>query len=142
MSPEIPLVKENDRLEKIIETFLKHHSHRLIVVDEQNRVSGILSDVDVVNRLPDQNKSSIMSAIKNRGKIPASMVVARDLMSKDPIQASPDLPIPNAIQMMIEQGRKLLVIVDEDKHPLGIVDRQRLLEALINVPHDLGNPTT
>lgn len=141
MSPEIPLVKENDRLEKIIETFLKHHSHRLIVVDEQNRVSGILSDVDVVNRLPDQNKSSIMSAIKNRGKIPASMVVARDLMSKDPIQASPDLPIPNAIQMMIEQGRKLLVIVDEDKHPLGIVDRQRLLEALINVPHDLGNPT-
>jgi predicted transcriptional regulator len=43
--------------------------------------------------------------------------------------------------MMIEQGRKLLVIVDEDKHPLGIVDRQRLLEALINVPHDLGNPT-
>jgi len=58
-------------------------------------------------------------------------------MSKDPIQAAPDLPIPNAIQMMIEQGRKLLVVVDEDKHPLGIVDRQRLLEALINVPHDL-----
>ncbi|MDO9086263.1 MAG: DUF190 domain-containing protein [Anaerolineaceae bacterium] len=141
MSPEIPLVKENDRLEKLIETFLKHHSHRLIVVDEQNRVSGILSDADVVNRLPDQHKFTILSALMNRGKPPISMMVARDLMSKDPIQAAPDLPIPNAIQMMIEQGRKLLVIVDDDKHPLGIVDRQRLLEALIIVPHDLGNQT-
>ena len=137
MTAEIPRVNEHDNLEKMIESFLQYHSHRLIVVDDQNRVIGILSDVDVVHRLPDQNKTSVLSALKNVGKPPPSKVTARDLMSKDPIQASPDLPIPNAIQMMIEQGRKILVIVDEDKHPIGMVDRQRLLEALINLPHNL-----
>jgi CBS domain-containing protein len=137
MTPEIPRVNEHDNLEKMIESFLKYHSHRLIVVDDLNRVIGILSDVDVVHRLPDQNKTSILSALKNLGKPPTSQVTARELMSKDPIQAPPELPIPNAIQMMIEQGRKILVIVDEDKHPIGMVDRQRLMEALINLPHNL-----
>ena len=58
-------------------------------------------------------------------------------MSKDPIQVQADLPIPEAIQMMISEGRKIMVIVDEEKHPLGLVDRQSLLEALINIPHDM-----
>ena len=62
---------------------------------------------------------------------------APDLCRKDPIHAPSDLPIPEAIQMMISEGRKIMVIVDEEKHPLGLVDRQSLLEALINVPHDL-----
>jgi len=58
-------------------------------------------------------------------------------MSKEPIQAQVDLPIPEAIQMMISEGRKIMVIVDVEKHPLGLIDRQSLLEALINVPHDM-----
>ncbi len=137
MSPEIPLVAEEDQIEKIIETLLRYQSHRLIVVDDQNRVSGIISDVDIVNRIPGHTKSSILSAFKPQGKIIASTVTARQIMSKDPIQAPSDLPIPEAIQMMISEGRKIMVIVDEEKHPLGLVDRQSLLEALINVPHDM-----
>lgn len=137
MSPEVPLVVEEDQIEKIIQTLLRYQSHRLIVVDDQNRVSGIISDVDIVNRIPGQTKSSILSAFKQQGKSIASTVTARQIMSKDPIQAPSDLPIPEAIQMMISEGRKIMVIVDEEKHPLGLVDRQSLLEALINVPHDM-----
>jgi CBS-domain-containing membrane protein len=137
MSPEIPLVAEEDQIEKIIETLLRYQSHRSIVVDDQNRVSGIISDVDIVNRIPGQTKSSILSAFKQPGESLISNVTARQIMSKDPIQAQADLPIPEAIQMMISEGRKIMVIVDDEKHPLGLVDRQSLLEALINVPHDL-----
>jgi CBS domain-containing protein len=137
MSPEIPLVSENDNLEKMIEAFLRYHSHRLIVVDDQNRVIGILSDADIVNRLPYKNKSSIVSALRNLTKPPTSTALARDLMSREPLQAEPDLPIPQAIQMMMKEGRKILVIIDKDKHPIGMVDRQSLLEALINIPKNI-----
>jgi CBS domain-containing protein len=137
MSPEIPLVYEEDQIERIITTLMKYQSHRLIVVDDQNQVSGIISDVDIVNRIPGQSKSSILSAFQHPGESLVSNVIARQIMSKDPIQAQAGLPIPEAIQMMIAEGRKIMVIVDEEKHPLGLVDRQSLLEALINVPHDL-----
>lgn len=137
MSPEIPLVYEEEQIEKIIETLLSYQTHRLIVVDDQNRVTGIISDVDIVSRIPGQTKSSILSAFKQQGKSIPSTVTARQIMSKDPIQASSELPIPEAIQRMISEGRKIMVIVDDEKHPMGLVDRQSLLEALINVPHDL-----
>lgn len=137
MSPDFPVVLETDDLEKMIQTFLQYRSHRLIVVDDQNRVTGILSDADIVNRLPYKNKASIISALQNLAKPPSTNVLARELMSKDPLQADPDLPIPQAIQMMMKEGRKILVIVDKDKHPIGLVDRQRLLEALINIPQNL-----
>ncbi len=135
MSPEIPLVYEEDLIEKIITTLMKFQSHRLIVVDDQNRVSGIISDVDIINRIPGESKYSILSSLRQQGKSIASIVTAKQIMSKDPIQARADLPIPEAIQMMISEGRKIMVIVDEEKHPLGLIDRQSLLEALINVPH-------
>ncbi len=134
MRPEIPLVKESDQLESIIEGFLINNTHRLIVVNEENQVTGILSDGDVVNRLPDPDKQPILSALTKREKPPSQRVTARQIMSNDPIQANIDLPIPQAIQMMMEQGRKWLVVVDENRHPLGLVDRQHLLEALINIP--------
>lgn len=137
MSPEIPLVNEGDQFEHIIATLMKHQSHRLIVVDDQNRVSGIISDVDIVNRIPGETKTSILSAFKQPDKHFASHVTARQIMSKDPIQAHADLPIPEAIQMMVSEGRKIMVIVDAEKHPLGLINRQSLLEALINVPHDI-----
>jgi len=137
MSAEIPLVYEEDQVEKIITTLMKYQSHRLIVVDDQNRVSGIISDVDIVNRIPGQSKSTILSAFKQSGESMVSNVSARQIMSKEPIQAQVDLPIPEAIQMMISEGRKIMVIVDVEKHPLGLIDRQSLLEALISVPHDL-----
>jgi CBS domain-containing protein len=137
MSPEIPLVSEETQIGTIIATLLKYNSHRLIVVDEKNRVSGILNDADIVNRLPNQNKSTILSAFKNKDVSLSNQVIAREIMSRGPIQAQADLPIPEAVQMMVSEGRKIMVIVDAEKHPLGLIDRQSLLEALINIPHNL-----
>lgn len=137
MSPDFPFVQETDDLEKMIQAFLHYHSHRLIVVNDQNRVCGILSDADIVNRLPYKNKSSIVHALQNLARPPATTALARDLMSREPLQTDPDVPIPQAIQMMMKEGRKILVIVDKDKHPIGMVDRQRLMEALINLPQNL-----
>lgn len=137
MSPEIPLVYETDPIEKIITTLMKYQSHRLIVVDDQNRVTGIISDVDIVNRIQGESKSSILSAFKQPGKRIANNVTARQIMSKDPIHAQVDLSIPEAVQLMISEGRKIMVIVDTEHHPVGLIDRQSLLEALINVPHDM-----
>lgn len=135
MRSDFPLVKETDGLETIIKAFLNYNTHRLIVINADNQVTGILSDGDVVTRLPDQDKQPILSALMNRGKPFPSQVTARQIMSPDPIQVPASFPIPDAIQRMLEQGRKWMVVVDDEHHPIGVVDRQKLLEALINIPN-------
>jgi predicted transcriptional regulator len=41
------------------------------------------------------------------------------------------LPVVDAVKKMLAESRKWLVIVDEYEKPLGLVDRQMLLEAVI-----------
>ncbi len=137
MSKSIPIVYEYDDLATVIHTLIENNSHRVIVVDEHKRVSGILSDADVITRLPDTNKTTILSALKKLTQIPVSSVKARDLMTPNPIKADPDLPLTTAIRKMMAEGRKWMVVVDKEGHPVGLVDRQILLEALASVPPEI-----
>lgn len=137
MSKSIPIVYENDDIATVIHTLVENNSHRVIVVDENKRVSGILSDADVITRLPDTNKTTILSALKKLTQIPVSSVKARDLMTPNPIKADPDLPLTTAIRKMMAEGRKWMVVVDKEGHPVGLVDRQILLEALASVPPEI-----
>jgi len=134
MSKTVPTVFESDDVATIIHTLLENNSHRLIVLDENNQVSGILSDTDVITRLPSTSQSSILAAFKKIVQSPISSAVARDLMTPNPITATPDLPIATAIQKMIKDGRKWMVIIDQNKHPVGLLDRQMLLESLASIP--------
>ncbi len=134
MSPVVPTVFENDDIATVIQTLLENGSHRVIVVNQDKKVSGILSDGDVFTRLPVPTRPSILSAFKRLDLNPITNAIARDLMSPNPITASPELPIATAIQKMMAEGRKWLVIIDEEKHPVGLVDRHRLLDALAMIP--------
>jgi predicted transcriptional regulator len=137
MSKSIPIVNEYDEIAMVIHTLLENNSHRVIVVDENKRVTGILSDADVITRLPDTNKTTILSALKKLTQIPVSSAKARDLMTPNPIKADPDLPLTTAIRKMLSEGRKWMVVVDKEDHPVGLVDRQILLEALASVPPEI-----
>jgi CBS-domain-containing membrane protein len=134
MSENIPVIHEKDDLSTIIHTLLEKNSHRVIVVNDRNIVTGILSDADVVTRLPVSNPKSILTALRDLTIPPVSTAIARDLMSSNPLTAKPDQSIVFAIQRMIREGRKWMVVVDDEQKPIGLVDRQILLEALVAVP--------
>jgi CBS domain-containing protein len=75
----------------------------------------------------------MLEALRQLGKPPAGKETARDLMSPGVLTASPDLSISEAAQLMLSTSRKWLVVVDEFGKPLGLVDRQILLEAIASV---------
>jgi CBS domain-containing protein len=53
-------------------------------------------------------------------------------MSEDVLTAPPDMPVTEAVALLLRQGRKRLVVVDSDGRAVGLVDRQTLLAASIN----------
>ncbi len=130
MSPEVPTVNQDDDLTVIIEKFSQSDVHRLIVVDSANRAVGLISDSDVVARIQPSRQRGVLNALRRRGKPSQGKETAYDLMSPRPLTAPPDMLVVDAIQKMLVESRKWLVIVNEAGCPLGLVDRQMLLEAL------------
>jgi CBS domain-containing protein len=133
MSANIPMVSQDDDLSSIIEKFSKADSHRLIVVDSEGKAVGLISDSDVIARVQPSKRKGILDAFRQIGKPPVGKETAFDLMSPKPLTGSPDLPLVDAIKIMLADSRKWLVAVDEKGRPLGLVDRQILFEAIASI---------
>jgi CBS-domain-containing membrane protein/PII-like signaling protein len=131
MTTDIPMINQDEDLSAIIEKFALSDSHRLIVVDTQGKAIGLLSDSDVVARVQPSKRKNIVDALRRIGKPAPGKETALDLMSPGPLTAPPDLPVVEAVKKMLAESRKWLVVVDENEKPLGLVDRQMLLEAVI-----------
>ncbi len=130
MLSTIPMVNQDDNIPMIIEKFTQSQTHRLIVVDSAGKVIGLLSDSDVVARVQPAKRRSILDAFHQISRPPSGKETAYDLMSVDPLMAGPDLPVMEAARKMLAESRKWLVVVDHQKKPLGLVDRQVLLKAI------------
>lgn len=130
MSSNIPMANQDDDLSTIIEKFSMTNSHRLIVVDSNGKAIGLISDSDVVARVQPVKRRGILDAFLQIGKPPAGKETAFDLMSPGPLTVSPDMPVVDALKMMLADARKWMVVVKEDGIPLGLVDRQIMLEAI------------
>lgn len=131
MSATVPGVNQDASLAEVIDQFARTGSHRLIVVDADGKAIGLVSDSDVVARVAPSRRRTILDALRSRGQPPAGKETAYDLMSPGPLTALPDQPIVTAVQKMLAESRKWLVVVNEEGRPLGLVDRQILLEILI-----------
>ncbi|MEM5773649.1 MAG: DUF190 domain-containing protein [Anaerolineaceae bacterium] len=134
MSTAVPTVRQDDNLSAVIEQFLHSGSHRLIVVDEQGKAVGLISDADVVARVEPSNRRGILNALRNLGKPPAGRETAGSLMSAGVLAVSPELPVLEALKTMLESARKWMVVADEAGRPLGLIDRQIMLEAVAVFP--------
>ncbi len=130
MSSEIPIINQDDDLSLIVEKFSKTESHRLIVVNQDGKAIGLISDSDVVARVQPHQRRGILEALKNIGKPPAGKETAFDLMSPGPLTVAPEITVVEALKMMLADARKWMVVVNEKGHPLGLVDRQMMLEAM------------
>jgi CBS domain-containing protein len=130
MSKDIPMVNQDEDLATIIEKFAKSDSHRLIVVDSQGKAIGLLSDSDVVTRVQPAKRKNILDALRQIGKPAPGKETAFDLMSPGPLTVPPDLPVVEAVKTMLGKSRKWMVVVNENEKPLGLVDRQILLESI------------
>jgi CBS domain-containing protein len=133
MSVDFPSLSQDDDLAVMIEKFSQAGSHRLVVIDAQGKAVGLISDSDVVARVQPSRRRGVLDALRQIGKPPAGQETAFDLMSPGPLTAPPQLAVVEAVRLMLGEGRKWLVVVDENGKPLGLVDRQILLEAVISV---------
>lgn len=134
VSPRLPRVAPDDDLVDVLSTMLAADATYVVVLDEAERPIGVITEGDLVSRVTPVERSSVLRALAARilGKdLRRGVVTARVLMTEQVLTAPPDMSLPDAIALMLREGRKRIVVVDEGGRAVGVVDRQTLLTATL-----------
>ena len=127
MNPEVITVKTYDGISKALATMRDHGISRVVVVDDKNKVAGIVTGKDIVDRVVSLGKDDRLGYLSMKEKEKTLSVMVKGVMSHPVITAERNDTIAKAIDMMIENDISSLVVV-KGSIPEGILVKKDLVE--------------
>ncbi len=112
---ELPLVKEDEPMTRVILEMTSKGFGTAIVVDEQGRLKGIITDGDLRRFL--------------NGGGDVNMSIAKDVMTKNPKRAFPEELAADALRRMEDHKITVLPVVDEEDRVVGLIHMHDILRA-------------
>jgi CBS domain-containing protein len=109
VSPETPLVD-------IHRMFVEEEIHGAPVVDDDGKVCGVITSLDLLRPAADE--------------IDTDRLTAADIMTREIVAVSPELPIAEVAETMREQHIHRVLVI-EDRDLLGVLTTFDLLRALV-----------
>lgn len=121
MTPFPLVIGVDTALDEVAETFAQNGISGAPVVDARGRMIGVISQTDLVR--------AAASASAHHHAFDG--FTARHVMTHQPVTATPDTPLHDAVRRLEEHGVHRLVIVGDDGvTPIGIVSISDLLPLL------------
>ncbi len=131
----VPTAGPDTPLPTILEQLISSPLRRVVIVDKDKKILGIVHDWDLLRRFAEQESpglvSRLVAALTQRdAAMPALAGVAGDVMTTQVITVRPTAPLAEVIGILVEKKIKRVVVADDAGHLLGIVDRDAVLKAL------------
>jgi CBS domain-containing protein len=141
MNPAAPVVDVNAGLPEVLDTIISTRLNRAVVVDDQLRPLGVITDAELMRRLDPQHHSGLINALMRHMPFVGNSPEAReddhffsgkragDLMISPALTITESTTIVEATRLMLERQYKILPVVDAAGRLVGIIDRADLLRA-------------
>ena len=126
MTARIVTVEMDDRLEVVKDIFDTMRFHHLLVVDEHKKLSGVLSDRDLLRAL----SPYVGSATETARDLATLNKRVHQIMTRRPITLRQESGIAEAVELLLKNRISCIPIVDDDFKPVGIVSWRDLLRTL------------
>ncbi len=126
MTARVVSVAMDDKLELVKEIFDSKNFHHLLVVDEHGKLSGIVSDRDLLRAL----SPYVGSAAETTRDLATLNKRVHQIMSRHPITLRAQSGIAEAANLLLAHRISCVPIVDADFRPIGIVSWRDLLKSL------------
>ena len=123
MSTALITVEMDFTLDVIEQIMIKRHIGHVLVVD-QSKLVGIISDSDVKKQISPRSHSDLATTAEQR----LLFIKAHQFMTRQPIVISPDSPILEALNLLLTHHIHALPVVDHG-HLVGIITDGDLLRA-------------
>ena len=148
MDSSVAMVTPDALLNQVLALLSQDPNQRVVVIDADFHVLGIISDTDLVSRMSPETHPGLFEQLvsklplghrstearshlqKARGK------TAADLMTQPAITLRVDESIGTALAIAAEKHIKRFPVVDEAGKLVGIVGRGELLSALVEEHHE------
>ncbi|MCS7060999.1 MAG: chloride channel protein [Anaerolineae bacterium] len=137
MRTNVATVNPDDTFATVLERLVSDPLRRVVVVDDEQRVVGIIIDRDLLDWVSGMPDEAFQATVHRwlRGETGTEHdlldeITAEDVMSPTVYTAFDDDRPIDVIQTMIQQRVKRLVVVDHDHHLKGMIDRHDMLRAV------------
>ncbi|MCU0558594.1 MAG: CBS and ACT domain-containing protein [Desulfobacterales bacterium] len=138
MTRKVVTVNPETTIFEAQELMAKHHIRHLPVVDESNRLVGIVTDRDLRSALPYR---FFKEGINPSDKEGFQNLKVKDIMTRKVISIPPSYTIQDALLVVQNSKVGALPVVDDEGRLRGILSVRDLLRAFINVL-GIGQPGT
>ncbi|GHG07066.1 CBS domain-containing protein [Streptomyces filamentosus] len=131
MTREVVSLRGDAPFKEIVRVLSRHRITAAPVVDEADRVIGIVSEGHLLRKAADQaavpGNTPPVPGLEAWERAKAEGTRAEELMSAPPVCARPGWTVVEAARLMEVQGVKRLVVVDAQDRLVGLVSRRDLL---------------
>jgi CBS domain-containing protein len=143
MLRDVPAVGVDAGLDEVIDLVVGSAAKRVVIVDDQRRPVGIITDTDLVQRLSPDASAGFVELV--RSKIPLESVGgearrhlakirgthAGEIMTRPVTMVREDTPFADALTVSAEKHVKRFPVVDAEGRLVGIVGRMELLRGFL-----------
>ncbi|MEF2553861.1 CBS domain-containing protein [Aurantimonas sp. A2-1-M11] len=136
MTDEVITARPGATVSEIAELLLKHRISAVPILDEADRVVGIVSEGDLVLRIDDaaDHGSWWLRLFAGPGS-PAAYVKrhgrrAEDVMTRNVISVAPETPLGEIAHLLERRRIKRVPVIDQGGRLVGIISRSNLLQGL------------
>ena len=130
MNPNVVTIKAHETAAKALALMRTNGIDRLVVVDDNHRVVGVITGKDIIDRIVAPRKRARLGEEKGEKEKTLSIMV-ESIMSYPPVTAERMDKLSDVVDQMIEHRVSSVVIVSKDYTPEGIVTKKDILESLI-----------
>ncbi len=129
MTTHVVAVRKAASYKDIAISLREHRVSAFPVLDDDNRVVGVVSEADLLAKeaLVYGSGGRVAGVLHHRGQAKAAGITAEDLMSRPPVTIGRLALVTQAARLMYEKKVKRLPVVDEEGRLIGIVSRSDVL---------------
>jgi CBS-domain-containing membrane protein/PII-like signaling protein len=132
---DVPTAAPDTPLADILRQLVLSPLRRVVIIDQDRRVLGLVHDWDLLRSFVQTESAGLVERLvraltQHEQGLPDLEGTARDVMTTDIITARPDTPLAEVIGTLVERKIKRIVVADESRRLLGMVDRDAVLKAL------------
>lgn len=118
MSREVVRIGLNATVREAASSMRAHNLGALVVVQDDGRIHGVLTERDVLNRLVAAGRDADGTKVS-------------EVCTRDPVTVKADEPVETCYRLLREQGFRHLPIRNDDNEPVGIVSARDFMWGLL-----------
>ena len=126
MTAKVVTVQMDDRLEVVKEIFDTMNFHHLLVVDEHEKLSGVLSDRDLLRAL----SPYVGIAVETARDLATLNKRVHQIMTRQPVTLPPEAMLADAVKVFLEHRVSCIPVVGPGFKAVGILSWRDVLKSL------------